>query len=186
VIAGTCKGRKLLAPPGLDMRPTSDRLKSVLFSVLSDVSGYVVLDMFAGTGSLGIEALSRGASRAIFVESEFICMSCLQQNLENCGLKNRSMVVKADALHFTAGAPETLGRFDLILADPPYGADLVQRCLEVVSASGKLAPGGILVLEHASDEKPSAAAGGLELVKRKEVGQSTFSLYRNSKDEAES
>jgi 16S rRNA (guanine966-N2)-methyltransferase len=153
-------------------------MKSVLFSVLGDLSGYVVMDMFAGTGSLGIEALSRGASRAIFVESEAISMSCLQQNLENCRLKNRSMVIKADALEFVVNAPETLGRFDLILADPPYGGGLPERCLEAVSDSGKLTTIGSLALEHAIDEKPQAAFGDLELVKRKEVGQSAFSIYR--------
>ena len=180
VIAGTCKGRKLLAPPGLEMRPTSDRLKSTLFSVLGDLGNYTVLDMFAGTGSLGIEALSRGASRAMFIESDTECMSCLKQNLENCGFKSRSMIIKADALEFIGSAPRTMGEFDLILADPPYGSDLPRLCLEAVSNSGKLAQGGMLVVEHSSDDKPPAETGTLELTKRKEVGQSGFSIYVNS------
>ena len=116
VVAGEFKGRRLHAPRGRRTRPTADRVREALFSILGDVSGVRVLDLFAGSGALGIEALSRGASGAVFVDDDPRAVAAIRRNLEAVGVD--SPVHRRDALKFVAGAAR--GAFDLVLADPPY------------------------------------------------------------------
>ncbi|HVY44643.1 MAG TPA: 16S rRNA (guanine(966)-N(2))-methyltransferase RsmD, partial [Minicystis sp.] len=123
VIAGALGGRRLVAPPGRATRPTSDRVREAVFSALGDVEGAVVLDLFAGTGALGIEALSRGAAHATFVENARASLAALRENLAALGLGATSSVIAqpaARAVASLAGAPGPA--FDLVLVDPPYAA----------------------------------------------------------------
>ena len=115
VIAGTHRGRRLTAPPGTDTRPTSDRVRESLFSILGPLDGERVLDLFAGSGALGIEALSRGASSAVFVERDARAATVLRANLAAVGVE--ATVSRQDVLRFLAGAD---GPFDLVFCDPPY------------------------------------------------------------------
>jgi 16S rRNA (guanine966-N2)-methyltransferase len=116
VVAGELRGHRLASPPrrSADVRPTSDRAREALFSILGDVSGALVLDLFCGTGALGIEALSRGAASAVFVDSE---PKLARRNVAELGLEDRCEVVRSDALRYLAASDD---RFDLILCDPPY------------------------------------------------------------------
>lgn len=116
VVAGAYKGRRLHAPPGTGTRPTADRVREALFSILGDVSGARVLDLYAGTGALGIEALSRGAASAVFVEHDARAVAALERNLEAVGAPETS-VRRQDALRFLAAAG---GTYDLVFVDPPY------------------------------------------------------------------
>jgi len=120
VIAGTYKGRRLQAPPGLDTRPTSDRVREALFSILGArrVEGARVLDLFAGSGALGIEALSRGAREATFVDSAASAIRAIGANLEAVGAE--AVVVRADARRFLGGASRSARQYDLVFLDPPY------------------------------------------------------------------
>ncbi len=115
VVAGSFKGRRLQAPRGTDTRPTADRVREALFSMLSDVSGARVLDLYAGTGALGIEALSRGAASALFVEHEARAVTAIERNLATVGAEGE--VVRQDVTRFLARAQ---GAFDLVFCDPPY------------------------------------------------------------------
>ena len=158
VIAGTLGGRQLRAPRGDATRPTSDRVREALFSVLGDVGGAVVLDLYAGTGALGIEALSRGAARAVFVESARAALRSLRENLASLGLADFARVFGAPAAR-VLGEAARLGPFHLVLADPPYAEAeralaLLERLAEMPEA---LAPGARLVLEHASRDRPTAS-----------------------------
>jgi 16S rRNA (guanine966-N2)-methyltransferase len=117
VVAGNFKGRKLHAPLGLDVRPTADRVREALFQVLGDVQGLRVLDLFAGTGALGIEAISRGAADAVFVDSDPRAIQAVRRNLEATGIA--AHVHKWEALAFLATRP---GPFDLVFLDPPYSS----------------------------------------------------------------
>jgi len=144
VVAGELRGRRLVAPKGPDVRPTSDRAREALFSILGDVGGLEVLDLFCGTGALGIEALSRGARRAVFVDSE---PASAEANIESLGMKQRGEVVRGDALSFLQ---TTKLEFDLVLCDPPYTlAARVARDLEQLVPS-RLREGGRLVVESSA------------------------------------
>lgn len=159
VIAGRLGGRKLVAPRGLSTRPTSDRVREALFSALGAVMGARVLDLFAGTGALGVEAISRGAARAVFVESARPALAALRENLGALGLAESARVVPQLAER-ALGAVIAEGPFDLIFADPPYAAltevpPLVARMRE----AGAVAEGARFVLEHASRDAAPELAG---------------------------
>lgn len=143
VIAGQFGGRRLTAPKGSATRPTSDRVREALFSVLGDVSGLTVLDLFAGSGALGIEALSRGAGRAVFVERAAPALAALQGNLDALGIV--AEVHRGDARVFLRNASQAGHPYDLVFLDPPYReADRLGHELDL---GGVIAPGGRLVTE---------------------------------------
>jgi 16S rRNA (guanine966-N2)-methyltransferase len=159
VIAGTARGRRLTAPAGRDTRPTSDRVREALFSSISAaVPGAAVLDLFAGSGALGIEALSRGAVRATFVEQAPRAVAAIRQNLRRAGVAPAGQVVHTDAALFCrrpAGGP-----FDLLLCDPPYALDTaaVGDLLAALRDAGGLAVGALAVVER-DRRGPDPAAG---------------------------
>ncbi len=148
VIAGVAKGRRLGVPRGRAVRPTSDRVREALFASLGDVvEGAVVLDLFAGTGALAIEALSRGARRAVLVERDPKAAAVVAENLERTGLGASAHLTRMDAARFCVAPGEA---FDLVLVDPPYTepATKILELLEDLRAAGGLAPGAIVVLER--------------------------------------
>jgi 16S rRNA (guanine966-N2)-methyltransferase len=150
VIAGSARGRALAAPPGRTTRPTSDRVREALFSSLADaVRGAVVLDLFAGSGALGIEALSRGADFAVFVDDDRRAVRTIVTNLSNLRLRARAKVVEVPAARYCL-EPRGPLPFGVVLADPPYSTPLpaVLRMLADLVSAGGLAPGGLAVLER--------------------------------------
>jgi 16S rRNA (guanine966-N2)-methyltransferase len=177
VIAGRLGGRRLDAPPGRDTRPTSDRVREAIFSILADVTGARVLDLYAGTGALGIEALSRGAERAVFVESGPRALAVLKKNLAALALEPASKVLAVRAERaVTAIAAD--GPFDLVLIDPPY-AD-VAAAAKVAAAlveKGALAEGARIVLEHASGER-GVEIPGTSIVSERRYGDTGVTLYQ--------
>lgn len=140
VIAGLLKNRPVNYGKKLTIRPTQDRVKSVLFSILGDLTGLRVADLFAGTGNLGIEALSRGAVHSTFVENDSQNVRLIRQNLSNLGLEPQAEVIQADVLKFLSNDPD----FDLILADPPYKYAYYE---ELLKAFGKLSQPALIMLE---------------------------------------
>jgi 16S rRNA (guanine966-N2)-methyltransferase len=161
IIAGEHRGRTLAAPPGLTTRPTPDRVRGALFSALESrlggpgsLEGVRVLDLFAGSGALGLEALSRGASQATFVERDRAALKSLQANLQTLRLEPRSLVVPEDAVHAVALLARRGERFDAVFMDPPYGAPEASTALSSLGEGGLLRPGGVLVLEHSSSDAP--------------------------------
>ena len=135
VVAGTARGRRLVAPKGVEVRPTSDRVREATFNSLASVgalAGARVLDLFAGSGALGIEALSRGAEHATFVDSSRAAVMAIEENLATCGLGDRATVVRSQAAEHLRRAP---GPYDLALLDPPYASDDWQRLLSEVRAA---------------------------------------------------
>lgn len=154
VIAGSARGRRLTVPPGKAVRPTQGRVREALFSILGDqVSGSVVLDAFAGSGALGIEALSRGAGRAVFCDERAECVQVIEENLARCGLAQRAFV-------FRSRLPEGLSRvrdaleepFDLVFLDPPYGEGEKGRILEGLSRFALLKERASIVFEFPRKE----------------------------------
>ena len=178
VIAGRLGGRSLSAPRGLATRPTSDRVREALFSILGDVTGAVVLDLYAGTGALGIEALSRGASRAVFVESARPAASVLRQNLAALGLMESGVVI-AQPVDRALERVLSAGPFDLVLADPPYASVReAAASLARLAAAGHrfLKPEGRVVLEHPGRDAPPEV-GSLLSTGTRSYGEASLSVY---------
>jgi 16S rRNA (guanine966-N2)-methyltransferase len=156
VVAGRLGGRTLSAPVGDATRPTGARVKEALFSILNDVQGARVLDLYAGSGALGIEALSRGAASVVFVEAERSALTCLRENLSRLGLQEQAEVL-AQRVEAARAKLVARGPFDLVLCDPPWRD--VQRAraeLEALAGAGALAPSARVALEHSVKSPPSA------------------------------
>ena len=149
VITGSARGRRLKELEGMETRPTTDRVKEGLFNVLQfDIEGRKVLDLFAGTGQLGIECLSRGAASAVFVDRRPDAAALTRENLKLCDLTDRSRVVAGDSMEFLKAARE---KYDLIFLDPPYQSDLLDRALEAIARFDILREHGIIVCESAAE-----------------------------------
>ena len=158
------------------MRPSSDRVRESLFARLGALEGVSVLDLFAGTGSLGIEALSRGAARTVFVERAGPSIACLQKNLESLGLGESARVLRSDVLGAVRRLERAGERFSLVLMDPPYGATAAGQVLLELSQSEILRPAGVLVVE-ASRRHPPGSIEGLALVDERTYGDTLVVRY---------
>ena len=142
VITGTARGRRLKTPGGMDIRPTTDNVKESIFNIIQfDIEGRRVLDLFAGTGQLGIECLSRGASEVVFIDSSRDAVKIVKENLKTCGFN--APVLQMDAVNYL----KACGRFDLIIVDPPYDSPVYDTVLETINSVDLLSDGGIIVCE---------------------------------------
>jgi 16S rRNA (guanine966-N2)-methyltransferase len=182
VIAGDAGGVPLVASVGAGVRPTSDRLKSAMFAVLGEAGCEgQVLDLFAGSGALGIEALSRGAERCDFVESRGAACAAIRLNLQKTKLTARARVYcQTVERYFTGPAAAAAGPYRLILMDPPYAWPDLDSLLRTIGASPVVAADTVLMLEHSSRREVPPLAGRLELSRTRAHGDGAFSLYRLS------
>ncbi len=176
VIAGSAKGIPLQAVPGSGTRPISDRVKEALFSILGDsIIGSWVLDLFAGTGSVGIESLSRGAARAVLVEKQLRAADIIKANLAHTRLQANARVVKADVFKYLAGQAEP---FDLIYVAPPQYQDLWLKTLLALDAnSGWLAPDGQIVVQIFPKEHRLVELATLQLADQRKYGSTLICFY---------
>ena len=150
VITGTARGRRLKELQGMETRPTTDKVKESLFNIIQfDIEGRRVLDLFAGTGQLGIECLSRGAEHCTFVDLRREAAGLVRENLEQCGLAGSADVVQGDYLAYLTRCGE---KFDLVLLDPPYGKGLLEKAVETIAAIDILSENGIMVCESGLEE----------------------------------
>jgi 16S rRNA (guanine(966)-N(2))-methyltransferase RsmD len=176
VIAGALGGRRLVAPRGRATRPTSDRVREATFSALGDVSDAVVLDLYAGTGALGIEALSRGAQRAVFVDNARAALTALRENIDTLGLAEVTQVL-AQSVERAAAEVGKHGPFDLVLLDPPYSAcGDIPKVMATLLRTRALAPSARVVVEHASRDA-APACEGFERLSTKTYGDTAISTY---------
>jgi 16S rRNA (guanine966-N2)-methyltransferase len=178
VIAGRLGGRPLKAPAGDATRPTGARVKEALFSILGNVSGLKVLDLYAGSGALGIEALSRGASSVVFVESARPALACLRENLTKLGLLAESATLPLRVEAATTQLRK-YGVFELVLCDPPWrDVETARRELEALAGQGLFASGARIVLEHAAKDPPTASGGAslLQVVDERRWGDTAITL----------
>lgn len=175
VITGSARGRSLITLDGGDVvRPTTDRVKEAMFSIIQfDIEGRRVLDLFAGSGQLGIEALSRGAAKCTFIDADAKAVDVIEKNLEHTRLDDKAVVKKGDSLGFLRSTAEV---FDIVIVDPPYGTGLLQKALS--SLDGKVAEGGVIVCEMPLGEELPETAGGLELYKRYKYSKVELAVYR--------
>ncbi len=180
VIAGNCRGRKLFAPPGVTTRPTSDRVKEALFSIITsriDFADIRVLDICAGSGSLGLEALSRGAASCCFIESNPIAKAALEKNVLITCYKDRLEILAMDAvkaLNFLAGRGQS---YDLVFFDPPYASELYQSVIETLDSSVILESGSILVAECSVHNPLQESYCRLKRFDRRVYGETALELF---------
>ena len=179
VSAGELRGRRLHAPPGRATRPTTERARAGLFDWLGTcVAGARVLDLFAGSGALGIEALSRGALEVVFVERARGALRALSRNCRELGLEEQARVLAASAPEALSQLRAEASRFDLVLADPPYQEeDLWEGVAGSPQLPGLLAPGSVLVLERSARAGPAPAPPGLICRASKRYGETAFDWY---------
>ena len=169
IVGGHLRGRTLAAPRSQAIRPTADRLRESLFNILvhaygDPISGARVLDLFAGTGALGLEALSRGATFALFVDDGAEARALLRENVAALGLGGATRIFRRDATKL--GAAHPLEPFSLAFLDPPYGQGLAEKALVSARAGGWLSPGALIVVEEGAEAKFAAPAGFEELERR--------------------
>ncbi|HKP18065.1 MAG TPA: 16S rRNA (guanine(966)-N(2))-methyltransferase RsmD [Gaiellaceae bacterium] len=169
IIAGSRKGARIFAPKGTDTRPTGDRVREAAFNLIGPVDGAAVLDLFAGSGAMGLEALSRGAAAAVFVESERDACRAIERNLDKLRLTGAT-VLCADALRMLASDHRT---YDLVLCDPPYGYARHARLAAYLRKA--LAPNGLLVYESGVKEEPGVE--GLTLRTSRTYGSARLTLF---------
>jgi 16S rRNA (guanine966-N2)-methyltransferase len=180
IVGGRFKGRSLVAPSSQRVRPTTDRLRESLFNVLAHayddpVSGARVLDLFAGTGALGLEALSRGASFAQFVDDSTEGRGLLRANIEALGVAGVSKVFRRDATRLGPAHPNP--PFDLVFCDPPYGQGFAEQALASAHSGGWLKPGSLIVIEETA-EAAIALPAGFALLERRDYGTTQFLFVR--------
>ena len=179
VITGSAKGRPLKALKDRSVRPTSDRVKESLFNIIgSRVVDADFLDLFAGSGSVGIEALSRGARSCVFVELQTADLRVVAENLQTTGLRDRAELIRRDARAALKDLGNRGRRFDLIFVDPPYGQELVPQSLALIDDCGVLAEGGWVICEHHGKDQVPDAAGGLHRFREVVFGETVLSIYR--------
>lgn len=175
VITGTARGRKLRDLPGLDTRPTTDKVKESIFNIVQfDVEGRKVLDLFAGTGQLGIEALSRGAEKCVFVDQSRAAAKVVAENLETTGFSNAARVVQADALSFLSSCRE---RFGLAFLDPPYDTELLEKALFRMAEIDIMTENGIIVCESRAEKVLPDLPAPYEKGREYRYGKIKLTLY---------
>lgn len=173
VITGLARGRRLKAPEGLDVRPTTDKVKEAVFSAVQfQLEDTYVLDLFAGSGQMGIEALSRGAKRAVFVDTSRAAVSCINDNLRAAGFERQSEVIVRDSYDYIRLTRQSFG---VIILDPPYRHGHIAAVLPI--AARKLKEGGCIICEYESEAEVPAAPEGLTLRKTYRYGKINVTIF---------
>ena len=179
VIGGELKGRRLKSIDTPGLRPTTDRVRESIFNILENMIEFdrmKVLDLFAGTGALGIEALSRGAARCDFVDMNRRSVAVIAENLRDLGLDERGSAMQRDALRFIAGTETT---YDLVFADPPYTSTVFDRLVRDLFTLGRVRENGLLILEHGGFMR-GFDKGSAEVVTQRTFGDTGVTIYRRA------
>lgn len=181
VITGSARGRRLRTLEGDAVRPTTDQVKEALFSIIHfDIEGRQVLDLFAGCGQLGIEAVSRSAAGAVFVDSSAQAAAVVKNNIDTVGFDKCCEVIRGDAITFLR---TTAKRFDIALLDPPYGVGLLQQALEHIDRV--MSDSGVIICEHRPDELLADRCGRFCVSKRYRYGKVALTVYRREVEDNE-
>jgi len=178
ITGGGAKGRLLVSPKGMDIRPTSDRVREAIFNIIGqDLSGLKILDLFAGTGSLGLEALSRSAELAVFVDNAQRSIEIIKKNLTSCGYQDSGIILKRDLKKgISLSHPVLQQSFDLVFLDPPYGKNLIVPSLENFP-TGILSNEVRVVAEFSKTEKLPRIIGSLEMADTRRYGDTRINIY---------
>ena len=177
IITGDYKGRRLKAPEDDSIRPTADKVKEALFSIIADkVWGSRALDLFAGTGNLGLEALSRGAESCVFADNSRESLGIIKSNIKTCGAEERAQIAAGDYRKILMNAE---GKFDIIFLDPPYGKGFLDECFGIIADRQLLSREGVIVAEHRKEEDLPDVFHGFHREKERRYGIVKLSIYCN-------
>lgn len=181
IIAGEFRGRKIKQPESREVRPTKDRIREAVFNMLAPVIGNSdVLDVFAGSGAYGLEALSRGARRAVFLEKDRVNSDIISDNIDLLGVGGVSEVITGKAEENIPKLGERKDEFSMIFADPPYNSDMAKNILIIINDYDILTPSGLLIVEHHVKEVLPDAQGGLFVCKTRLYGKTSISVYQKN------
>ncbi len=181
IIAGSARGRRLFSPKDHRIRPTSDKVKEALFNILNGMigsfSGCSILDIYAGTGNLGIEALSRGAAEAVFIDNHRDSVALVKKNLEMTGFSERSRVVLRDSIAALKSLEESGRTFRLVFIDPPYQQELLEKVMFYLASSSLIDATSFIIAEFSSKENPGASFGHLREIDRRTYGDTALAFF---------
>ncbi|MFH1995708.1 MAG: 16S rRNA (guanine(966)-N(2))-methyltransferase RsmD [Candidatus Omnitrophota bacterium] len=179
IVGGEFKSRRIAFPKACSVRPTKDRVREAVFNIIAGkVQGAAVLDLYAGSGAFGIEAISRGARKAVFVDDDMRCVRVIRDNIKTLGIpRDVAVVFRMEAKRALKKLAEQLEAFDIIFMDPPYGRELAKQSLILASNYGMLSPGSFAVIEHHRDDEAAAPDIALKLRARKRYGDSVISIF---------
>lgn len=179
IIGGKFRSRLISMPKGVEIRPTQDRVREAIFNVLADVSGLRVLELFAGTGAFGIEALSRGASHATFVDNNFKCAAQIEANLVSLGVdRPYYTIIRTNALSVLPRLAKDEEKFDLVFMDPPYHLGMAKKCLNNIDSYDILSPVALVVAEHFKKDSLATDLKSLVFEKEKKYGDTLVTIFR--------
>jgi 16S rRNA (guanine(966)-N(2))-methyltransferase RsmD len=185
IIGGKYRSRSIAMPKGTDIRPTQDKVREAIFNILGDITGKTVLELFAGSGALGIEALSRDASHVTFVDNNQRCLSMIRSNLGSLEAANTLYdIIRCDALSSPARLAGKGLKYDIIFADPPYYKDMAKKCLINIDACDIVSPNGVVLMEHFKKDALDARLERLLFVDERRYGDTVVTFYarRNTHD----
>ena len=178
IISGQARGRRLKELQGMDTRPTTDKVKEGLFNIIQfELEGRRVLDLFGGTGQLGLEARSRGSESCVFVEQRRDAQNLIRENIKTCGFEDRSRVVAGDALAYLTSCRE---KYDVIFLDPPYQTDLLKKSMELITKFDILREHGIMICESAAEKTLPPLAPPYEMGREYRYGQIKLTICRRA------
>lgn len=185
IIAGLFRHRRLITPKGANTRPTASRLREAIFNICqNEIEGSRFLDLFAGSGAMGFEALSRGAKEAIFIENDREAIRCIQQNAELLNVKNRCQIIQGNVL---SQLKKLKSNFEIIFADPPYhtyiqgsSTTYSEKVIEIIDHSQLLVSNGILFIEEAFSTPPKPSLTSLEFENSRRMGEAVLQIYRKA------
>lgn len=179
IITGKARGLKLTTPKNMDVRPTSDRVKESLFNIIgTKIVGTHVLDLFAGTGNLGLEAWSRGAAKIVFIDESQASLQLVRSNIAKAKAEKETTVIKGNAVKVIADLAAREERFDFIFCDPPYNKGLPAQIIEQVAKYDIVVSGGYLIVEHSQHEILSELPIKLEIIRSEKYGETLISFLR--------
>ena len=186
IIGGEFRSRLIAMPKGVDIRPTQDKVRQAIFNLLADVNGKRVLELFAGSGAFGIEAISRGASYAAFVDNNFRCTETIRANLESLRINAAYYdIIRANALSVFPRLVKDEDKFDLVFIDPPYYLGMAKKCLINIDSYDILAPNSLVVVEHSKKDILGTDFKSIISVKERKYGDTVITIFRKVANEEE-
>lgn len=178
IIGGRAKGRRILIPKVSGIRPTSDMLKEALFNILPSMKGRIFLDLFAGSGGVGLEALSRGAAKVVFIEVDPRCIEIIKRNLGVCGFDDGYEVISAPVAKGVKLLSKRKEQFNIIFADPPYEKGMVKEIFHLRGICNLTSKDGIMVIQHSLREEPGLDIDNIILADQRKYGDTVISLVK--------
>ena len=178
IISGKCKGRKLSIISGRDIRPTSDRIREAIFNIIAEkIKGAAILDLFAGTGALWLEALSLGADHGFFIDISDYALNIVKNNIIKCNFNNNTTVIHQDILQSDCHFTQVDGKPDIVFMDPPYNCGLVEKALLQLGLLELLSDSALIIAEHSEKEKITGPFSGFDIVDQRKYGRTLVSFF---------